>query len=66
MVDMARGSRFPREMVRIAHPENSNVLERTAKGAIESVAQYARQNPVPAILWAAGIGFVLGWRLKPW
>lgn len=27
---------------------------------------YARERPEIAALWCFGIGFVLGWRLKPW
>jgi hypothetical protein len=27
---------------------------------------YARQHPDVAALWVFGIGFVLGWKLKPW
>lgn len=27
---------------------------------------YARQNPEMAALWCFGVGFVLGWKLKPW
>lgn len=27
---------------------------------------YARERPEVAALWCFGIGFVLGWRLKPW
>ena len=27
---------------------------------------YARERPEVCALWALGIGFVLGWRLKPW
>jgi len=27
---------------------------------------YARENPEIAALWCFGIGFVLGWKLKPW
>jgi len=65
MVDVVRG-RFPREMVRIAHPENSNIVERVVERTVETVASYAREKPVSAVLWAAGIGFLLGWRLKPW
>ncbi len=37
---------------------------------LEDVSQYlrayARQKPVMAALWIFGIGFVLGWKLKPW
>jgi hypothetical protein len=27
---------------------------------------YARENPEMAALWCFGIGFVLGWKMKPW
>jgi hypothetical protein len=27
---------------------------------------YARQNPGTAALWCFGVGFILGWKLKPW
>ena len=27
---------------------------------------YAREQPEMAALWCFGIGFVLGWKLKPW
>ena len=30
------------------------------------VKQYARQKPDVAALWCFGIGFVLGWKVKPW
>ena len=28
--------------------------------------QYARENPGVVALWCLGVGFVLGWKLKPW
>jgi len=28
--------------------------------------QYAQQKPEVAALWCFGIGFILGWKLKPW
>ncbi len=28
--------------------------------------EYARERPEVVALWAFGIGFLLGWRLKPW
>lgn len=28
--------------------------------------EYARENPETIALWCLGIGFVLGWKLKPW
>lgn len=27
---------------------------------------YARENPKVVALWCFGIGFILGWKLKPW
>jgi hypothetical protein len=30
------------------------------------VRQYARERPEVVALWCFGIGFVLGWKLKPW
>jgi hypothetical protein len=34
--------------------------------AIQYLKTYARQRPEVAALWCLGIGFVLGWKLKPW
>ena len=33
---------------------------------VQYAKQYARQNPDKAALWCLGLGFVLGWKLKPW
>ena len=33
---------------------------------ISYLRDYARENPEAAALWCLGIGFVLGWKLKPW
>jgi hypothetical protein len=32
----------------------------------EHVREYAREKPEVVALWCLGIGFVLGWKLKPW
>ena len=32
--------------------------------ALESIEQYAREKPWHFGLWAMGVGFVLGWKLK--
>jgi len=34
--------------------------------AIDYLRAYAREKPEMAALWCFGIGFVLGWKLKPW
>lgn len=33
---------------------------------VEYLREYAREKPEAAALWCFGIGFVLGWKLKPW
>lgn len=33
---------------------------------VDYLKDYARQKPEVAALWCLGIGFVLGWKLKPW
>ncbi len=33
---------------------------------LEYSRQYARERPEVVALWCFGIGFVLGWKLKPW
>ena len=38
--------------------------------ALEAAAtffrDYARERPEVVALWTFGIGFVLGWKMKPW
>jgi hypothetical protein len=34
--------------------------------ALDYLREYARQKPEMAALWCFGVGFVLGWKLKPW
>jgi hypothetical protein len=33
---------------------------------VEYLKCYAREKPDVAALWCFGLGFVLGWKLKPW
>ncbi len=64
MVDVAR-TRFPDDMTR-SLPSDGFSLETAASEVIEQVKVYARDQPLAFGLCAFGIGFVLGWRLKPW
>ncbi len=65
MVDTARSS-YPSDMTRAAeHPTMGN-LEEMANDALDRIKRYARDEPVSFGLWALGVGFVLGWKLKPW
>ena len=33
---------------------------------VDYVTEYARKKQEVAAMWVFGIGFVLGWKLKPW
>lgn len=39
---------------------------RPTQDLLEYCRDYARAKPEIAALWCFGIGFVLGWKLKPW
>ncbi|HRX80115.1 MAG: hypothetical protein H6821_16655 [Planctomycetaceae bacterium] len=51
-----------RSVAAIARDERISATE----AAMECFSQYAREKPEVVTLWAFGIGFVLGWKLKPW
>lgn len=33
---------------------------------VDYTTEYVRQNPGTAALWCFGVGFIVGWKLKPW
>ena len=37
-----------------------------ARQGVEFIEGYAKEKPISLALWCLGIGFVLGWKLKPW
>ena len=37
-----------------------------SKDFVQYMKDYAREKPDVAALWCFGIGFVVGWKLKPW
>jgi len=36
------------------------------EAAVAFFHDYARERPEVVAMWAFGIGFILGWQLKPW
>jgi len=44
----------------------SGIQARPAEDLVSHLREYARQKPDVAALWCFGIGFVLGWKLRPW
>jgi hypothetical protein len=37
-----------------------------AHDVMDYLKEYAREKPEVAALWCLGIGFIIGWKLKPW
>ncbi len=33
---------------------------------VDAAKEYARERPEGVAIWAFGIGFLVGWKLKPW
>ena len=48
----------------IANPAEHDKYS-AADAMVECVTRYAHERPEMVALWALGIGFVLGWKLKP-
>lgn len=40
--------------------------ESNSQSLVDHLMQFCKENPGTAAAWCFGIGFVLGWRLKPW
>jgi len=55
---------MPRSMSSSTHSEAKECDLKT--DAVEYLTTYARENPGYSALWCLGVGFVLGWKLKPW
>jgi hypothetical protein len=65
MIDTLR-SDFPADMTRAADYPEMGSLEVFANDTIDRLKDYAREHPISFGLYAMGVGFVLGWKLKPW
>lgn len=53
---------------RSARPQGETVRRqpRPAADLLAYLKQYAREKPEIAALTCFGVGFLLGWKLKPW
>ncbi len=57
---------YPKDMIRKSASQPVSWPESTIYTVVDCVQDYARAKPLPFALWAFGIGFALGWKLKPW
>ena len=51
-----------RDAVNVASDQNLSAAE----AALECLKAYSREHPEVAALWIFGLGFVLGWKMRPW
>jgi hypothetical protein len=65
MIDTLRTD-FPADMTRAADSPQMGAVEGMVQDALDQLKDYARERPVSFGLWALGIGFVLGWKMKRW
>lgn len=65
MIDVAR-ERWPADLRRASNVSRHDGFEGLAEGFVESIRRYVHEEPESAALWALGLGFVLGWKLKIW
>ena len=47
-------------------PQKVETPKEISNDIVEYLAEYAREKPGYAALCCIGVGFVLGWKLKPW
>jgi hypothetical protein len=55
-----------RRQVEQSAEDSAQDVKEMSHDIVEYLTDYAREKPGTAALWCLGIGFVLGWKLKPW
>lgn len=55
----------PRRVTSPEKPQSVGEM-RPAEDIVEYLKDYARERPEVAAIWCLGIGFIVGWKLKPW
>ena len=68
MAASTTSKQFPADMRHAARSESQRGSQhmKPAQDLMDYYRQYARERPEAFALWCLGIGFVLGWKLKPW
>jgi hypothetical protein len=65
MIDTMRAE-WPTDMARANEFPVTGTAEELFNDAFDRMKHFARENPGAFALTALGIGFILGWKLKPW
>ncbi len=57
---------YPEDMTSLSRDGSPNWAESTIHTVVDCIEDYARAKPLSFALWTFGLGFALGWKLKPW
>ncbi len=66
MANTQTGNKVSSAREKIERELSSGDAAEMGRDVVQYLREYARENPESAALWCLGIGFVLGWKLKPW
>lgn len=54
------------EATGIGGTSSSLGMQEEPRSLMFHLQEFVKENPTSAAMWCFGIGFILGWRLKPW
>ena len=57
---------YPSEIHDVTKHRSTGGFESASRDLLRHFEAYARERPANVAFRALGIGFVLGWKLKPW
>jgi hypothetical protein len=63
---MAQGTRTPQQSLNRTEGSRLNQSAQQSQDITYYLQQYAQENPSAAAMWCFALGFVIGWKLKPW
>jgi len=62
---MVQASR-PAQQSATLSAQSANRTDSEPRDLIAHLTEYAEENPSTAALWCFAVGFIVGWKLKPW
>lgn len=66
MAETTRRQNGTQERVAVATARAEHSRLTAGEAAVEAFKDYARERPEIVTMWAFGLGFVLGWKLRIW
>jgi len=63
---LAESLEMGHESLGMGHFDHETDVQRSAVSLVDHLKEYARENPATVALCCFAVGFVVGWKLKPW